>query len=138
MNETPITLIYFKRGNEFIFAKNDYACLLQQELHDEGVISSHCERLGGIFMGVVDKIEDLVFQSRSLSSVEILKDRYVIVKMRCIIEKLSETACYLVSVSGVRYKIYGTNLQIKEYGDTYVKVMGDRVKNFVIEGDENE
>jgi hypothetical protein len=89
-------------------------------------------------MGVVDKIEDLVFQSRSFSSVEILRDKHVIVKMRCVIEKLSDTECCLLSASGVRYKIYGANLQVKEYGDTYVKVVGDAVKNFTIEGQRDE
>lgn len=89
-------------------------------------------------MGVVDKIEDLVFQSRTLSSVEILKNKHVIVKMRCMIEKLGDTECCLLSASGVRYKIYGTNLQVKEYGDTYVKVTCDVVRNFMIEGDGNE
>ena len=88
-------------------------------------------------MGVVDKIEDLVFQSRFLSSVEILKDRHVVVKMRCVIEKLSETECWLLSASGTRYKIYGTHLQVKEYGDTYVKVVGDVVNSLVIEGDKH-
>ena len=94
--------------------------------------------VGGILMGVIGKIEDLVFQSRTLSSVEILKDKQVIVKMRCVIEKLSPTECCLLSASGVRYKIYGTQLQVKEYGDTYVKVVGDTVRNFMIEGDGNE
>lgn len=89
-------------------------------------------------MGVVDKIEDLVFQSRSLSSIEILKDKHVIIKMRCVIEALSDTACCLLSASGVRYKIYGNNLKVREYGDTYVRVSCDVVKSLMIEGDDDE
>jgi len=84
-------------------------------------------------MGVVDKIEDLVFQSRALSSIEILKDKQVVVKVRCVIEKLSDTECCLLSAAGVRYRIFGTHLQVKEYGDTYVKIIGDRVRNVEID-----
>ena len=89
-------------------------------------------------MNVVDKIEDLVFESRALSSIEILKDRHVIVKLRCVIEKLSETECCLLSATGVRYRICGMNLQVKEYGDTYVKIVGDVITNVAIEGDQDE
>ncbi|MCL2559966.1 MAG: hypothetical protein FWE07_05710 [Turicibacter sp.] len=89
-------------------------------------------------MGVMDKIEDLVFQSRSLSSVEILKDKCVVVKMRCVIEKLTDTECCLLSASGVRYRIFGDRLKIKEYGDTYVKVSTLMLRNFAIEGDQDE
>ena len=89
-------------------------------------------------MGVVGKIEDLVFQSKTLSSVEILKDRQVIVRKRCVIETLSESECCLLSAFGVRYKIYGTRLQVKEYGDTYVKIVGETIRHFMIEGDGDE
>ena len=87
-------------------------------------------------MSVLDKIEDLVFQSRALASVEIVKNRIVIVKMRCVIERLSDQECYLLSAGGTRYKILGDALQVKEYGDTYVKVVGDRIKSFLIDGGE--
>jgi len=85
-------------------------------------------------MGVIDKIEDLVFQARALASVEIIKNRMVILKMRCDIEYLSEDACKLRCGQGVSYKIVGENLQVKEYGDNYVKVEGSRVTGFLIEG----
>ena len=85
-------------------------------------------------MGLMDKIEDLVFQSRALASVEILKNRIVIVKMRCVIEHLSDDECHLLSVGGTRYKILGDALQVKEYGDTYVKVVGKRITSFLIDG----
>ena len=85
-------------------------------------------------MSVIDKIEDLVFQSRALASVEIVKDRIVIVKMRCVIEKLTDDECYLTGSHGMRYKILGNCLQVKEYGDTYVKVEGRRITSFLIDG----
>jgi len=88
---------------------------------------------GGFFMGVIDKIEDLVFQSKALASVEIVKDRIVVAKMRCVIEYLSDNECHLLSAHGKRYKILGDALQVKEYGDTYVKVEGKHIASFLIE-----
>jgi len=89
---------------------------------------------GGFFMGVIDKIEDLVFQSKALSSIEIVRDRIIVAKMRCVIEHLSDNECHLLSASGTRYKILGDCLQVKEYGDTYVKVEGVRITSFLIDG----
>jgi len=90
-------------------------------------------------MSIIDKIEDLVFQSKALTSIEILKNRLIILKMRCDIEFLSETECHLHCSGGISYKIRGENLQIKEYGDTYVKVTGSRVTALSIEeGDAGE
>jgi len=89
--------------------------------------------MGVFFMGVMDKIEDLVFQSKALASVEILKDRIVVVKMRCVIELLSDNECHLRGSHGTRYKILGDDLQVKEYGDTYVKVVGKRITSFLID-----
>ena len=85
-------------------------------------------------MGVMDKIEDLVFQSKALASVEIVKDRIVVVKMHCVIENLSDDECHLLSNRGTRYKILGKDLQVKEYGDTYVKVEGKCITSFLIDG----
>ena len=89
---------------------------------------------GGFFMGVIDKIEDLVFQSKALSNIEIVRDRIIVAKMRCVIEHLSDNECHLLSASGARYKILGDCLQVKEYGDTYVKVEGVRITSFLIDG----
>ena len=85
-------------------------------------------------MGVMEKIEDLVFQAKSLSSIEIVKDKIMLFKMRCSIAYLTETECHLRTSSGTLYKISGNNLQIKEFGDNYVKVEGGSIHNFVIEG----
>ena len=85
-------------------------------------------------MGIMDKIEDLVFQSKALASVEIVKNRIIIVKMRCVLERLSDDECYLLCAGGIRYKILGDALQVKEYGDTYVKVVGKRITSFLIDG----
>ena len=85
-------------------------------------------------MKVMNKIEDLVFQSRALASIEIVKDKIVVVKMRCIIEHLSDNECYLLSAHGTKYKILGDFLQVKEYGDTYVKIEGRRITSVVIDG----
>ena len=85
-------------------------------------------------MGVIDKIEDLIFQSKALASVEIVKNRIVVVKMRCVIDHLSDDECHLLTAGGVRYKILGDALQVKEYGDTYVKVVGSRITSFLIDG----
>ena len=89
---------------------------------------------GGFFMGVIDKIEDLVFQSRTLASVEIVKNKMVVVKMRCIIAHLSDSECHLLGTRGIKYKVLGDALQVKEYGDTYVKIEGTRITGFLIEG----
>ena len=88
---------------------------------------------GGFFMGVMDKIEDLVFQGGVTSSIELVRDRLIVAKMRCVIEYLSDDECHLLSASGTRYKILGHCLQIKEYGDTYVKVEGERITSLLIE-----
>ena len=85
-------------------------------------------------MSVIDKIENLVFQSKALANVEIVKDRIVILKMRCVIDYLSDCECHLLSAHGTTYKILGDCLQIKEYGDTYVKVEGRRITSFLIGG----
>ena len=85
-------------------------------------------------MSVMDKIEDLVFQGGALTSVEIVKDRIVVAKMRCVIEHLSDNECHLRGTHGTRYKILGDDIQIKEYGDTYVKVVGRRITSFLIDG----
>ena len=87
-------------------------------------------------MGVMDKIEDLVFQGGTLGSVEIVKNRIVLIKMRCVIDRLSDDECHLLSAGGIRYRIQGNNLQIKEYGDSYVKVVGKRIMSFLIDGGE--
>lgn len=90
-------------------------------------------------MSVMDKIEDLVFQSRALGSVEIVKDRIVLIKMCCMIKLLTDDECHLLGTHGVCYKILGDCLQIKEYGDTYVKIEGNRITSFLIDwgaGDE--
>jgi len=84
-------------------------------------------------MGMIDKIEDLVFGARMLASVEIVRDRIVVIKTFCTIEHLADHECFLRTAQGTLYKIYGTGLQIKEYGDTYVKVEGLRVTHFAIE-----
>jgi len=89
-------------------------------------------------MGMLDKIEDLVFASRTLTSIEIVRDRLVILKMRCDIEYLSEMECRVRNVNGVCYKILGENLQVKEYGDTYIKIEGKKITSFLIEEGENE
>jgi len=90
-------------------------------------------------MGVMDKIEDLVFQGGTLGSVEIVKNRIVIIKMRCVIELLSDEECHFLSASNTRYKILGDKLQVKEYGDSYVKVVGKRISSFLInEGEADE
>jgi len=85
-------------------------------------------------MGVLDKIEDLIFQTKALASVEIVKNRIVIIKMRCVIERLSVDECHLLTSGGIRYKIQGDNLQVKEYGDTYVKIVGKQITGFLING----
>ena len=85
-------------------------------------------------MGVISKIEDLIFNSRALSSVEIVKDRMVVIKMRCEIKHLSDHECHLLGVHGVQYKIMGDDLQVKAYGDTYVKIESKRVTGFLIDG----
>ena len=84
-------------------------------------------------MGMMDKIEDLVFSSRALASVEIVRDRIVLVKTYCTIEHLVDNECFLRTAHGTLYKIYGVQLQIKEYGDTYVKVEGKQITNFFID-----
>jgi hypothetical protein len=89
-------------------------------------------------MAIVDRIEDLVFQSKSFSSIEIVKDTQVIVRMRCIIEKLTDDSVQLLSAAGIRYQIHGKKLQVREYGDTYVKVIGNKVRNVEIVGDGDE
>jgi len=94
--------------------------------------------MGVFLMGMIDKIEDLVFASRTLASVEIVKDKIVILKMRCDIEHLSDQECRMRNSNGVCYKIVGEGLQVKEYGDTYVKVEGVRITSFSIEGDEED
>ena len=83
-------------------------------------------------MGVVDKIEGLVFGSGALARLEILKNRQVVVHMGCMIEKLSETLCCLRTSTGVVYRIFGTDLQVKEYGDTYVNVVGSLISKVEI------
>jgi len=89
-------------------------------------------------MKVLEKIEDLIFDSRVMSSVEIIKDQCVVIKARCVIEYLADDMCLLTTPAGVRYKILGTRLQVKEYGDTYVKVIGKKISGFLIEGDHHE
>lgn len=84
-------------------------------------------------MGVIDKIEDLVFGARSLASVEIVRDRIVLVKTFCNIEYLTDDKCFLRTAGGTLYKIYGVDLQVKEYGDTYVKVEGGQITSFFID-----
>ena len=84
-------------------------------------------------MGVIDKIEDLVFGARALASVEIVRNRIVLIKTFCNIEHLTDDECFLRTAGGTIYKIYGAGLQIKEYGDTYVKIEGLRVTNFFID-----
>jgi len=84
-------------------------------------------------MSIIDKIEDLLFTSRALASIEMVRNRLVILKMRCDIEHLSDSECQLRCRQGHFYKILGKNLQVKEYGDTYVKVIGDKVTGFLIE-----
>jgi len=84
-------------------------------------------------MGVLDKIENLVFGAQALANVEIVRDRIVLVKTFCTIEHLADDACFLRTAGGTLYKIYGSGLQVKEYGDTYVKVEGQRVTNFFID-----
>ena len=90
--------------------------------------------MGVLKMGVIDKIEDLVFTSKVLASVEIVKNKIVLVKMRCSIAHLSENECQLIVARGVLYKILGEGLQVKEYGDTYVKIEGRKITGFLIEG----
>ena len=89
--------------------------------------------MGVFFMKVMNKIEDLVFQSRALASIEIAKDKIVVVKMRCVIEHLSDNECHLLSAHGTRYKVLGDFLQVKEYGDTYVKVEGRRITSILMD-----
>ena len=84
-------------------------------------------------MGLINKIEDLVFGSQTLASVEIVRNRIIIIKAFCHIEHLNDHECFLRTAGGTKYQIYGTALQIKEYGDTYVKVEGQRVTSFLIE-----
>jgi len=84
-------------------------------------------------MALIDKIENLVFGAPALASVEIVRNRIVLVKTFCHIEHLTDDECFLRTVGGTLYKIYGAGLQIKEYGDTYVKVEGQRVTNFFID-----
>ena len=88
-------------------------------------------------MKVIDKIENLVFQGGALASIEIVKDRIIVVKMRCVIKRLSNDECYLLNSHGTRYKILGDHLQVKEYGDTYVKVEGKKITRFLIDGGED-
>ncbi|MCL1990470.1 MAG: hypothetical protein FWG67_06215 [Defluviitaleaceae bacterium] len=88
-------------------------------------------------MGILNKIEDLIFSSKTFASVEILKHRMVIVKMRCEIGYLSEHECHLLGTHDVRYKIMGHNLQVKEFGDTYVKIEGAAITGFLIERGNN-
>lgn len=90
--------------------------------------------MGVLKMGVIDKIEDLVFTSKVLASVEIVKNKMVLFKMRCVIIHLSDSVCLLEVAHGIRYKILGDMLQIKEYGDTYVKIEGRRITGLFIEG----
>ena len=90
--------------------------------------------MGVFLMGVMDKIEDLVFQGGTLGSVEIVKNRIVLIKMRCVIDLLSDNECHLLSAGGIKYRIVGDNLQVKEYGDSYVKVVGKRITSFFIDG----
>jgi len=85
-------------------------------------------------MSLVNKIEDMVFGSRALTSVEILKDRLVVLNMRCIIDKLDDEEISLLTGTGVKYTIRGNKLQIREYGDTYVKVEGEIVTGILIDG----
>ena len=87
-------------------------------------------------MSVINKIENLVFQGGALASVEIVKDRIIVVKMGCVIERLSNDECYLLSSHGTKYKILGDDLQVREYGDTYIKVEGKRITGFLIDGGE--
>lgn len=84
-------------------------------------------------MALLDKIENLVFGAQALASVEIVRDRIVLVKTFCNIEHLTDEECFLRTAGGTLYKIYGMGLQVKEYGDTYVKVEGARVTNFFID-----
>ena len=88
----------------------------------------------GVFMKVINKIEDLVFQGGALASIEIVKDRIIVMKMRCVIEYLTDCECHLLSTQGTKYKILGDGLQVREYGDTYVKVEGQRITSFLIDG----
>jgi len=85
-------------------------------------------------MKLLEKIEDLIFDSRVMSSVEIIKDRYVIIKTKCVIQCLSDDLCVLTTPTGTCYKIAGCHLQVKEYGDTYVKIVGENITAFLIEG----
>lgn len=94
------------------------------------------ESIGGFKMGVVNKIEDLIFRSKSLASIEIIKNKIVLIKMRCEIDHLSDKECHLIASKNIKYKILGENLQIKEYGDTYIKIEAKQIKSFSIQGGE--
>jgi hypothetical protein len=89
-------------------------------------------------MGVVNKLEELVFHSRALASIEIIKDREFLFKMPCEIKVLGDTECQLVNGQGTVYRLMGQGLQVKEYGDTYVKVVGDNITSFAIERADHE
>jgi len=84
-------------------------------------------------VGVIDRIEKLVFQPSIFASVEIVKNRIILVKMRCVIKRLTLNECHLLTDHGTLYKISGEALQIKEYGDAYVKVAGEKITSFFIE-----
>jgi len=87
-------------------------------------------------MGIIDKIEDLVFESKAFAAVEIIKNRTVILKMRCEILTLTKTKCTFATSSGVVYNIIGSGLEVKEYGDTFVVVGAKNITGVTIEGGE--
>lgn len=89
-------------------------------------------------MKLLEKIEDLIFDSQVMSRIEIIKDRWVIVKAKCVIEYLADDMCLLRTPTGIQYKILGASLQVKEYGDLYVKVVGETINGFLIEGDRRD
>lgn len=85
-------------------------------------------------MAIIEKIEDLIFQSKVMSHVEIIKNKMVIIKMRCTLIHLSDDCCQLRVSDGTCYKIMGNQLQVKEYGDTYAKIVGSVITGVLIEG----
>ena len=89
--------------------------------------------LGVLFMRVFDKIENLVFEAQTVANVELVKDRIVVIKTSCEIKHLTDTSCYLLAKHKTLYKIFGSNLQVREYGENYIKLQGDTITSLVIE-----
>lgn len=85
-------------------------------------------------MEVLTKVETLIFnQKLNYPLLQLIKNKVVQINTACHIKEFNEDSCDIITAGG-QYRITGSDLRVKEYGDSFMRIESSGIDKIEILG----